>query len=1856
MPGLPPHQDAAPALRGGWFRRGRSALMVGSFVLASALACSGGSADVDPPDVEQAVPEVVSAHTKGAISTRDPITVRFQSDAVAADRVQTEATGLLSFHPAVAGKAVWETPRKVVFTPTEPLPQATSFTVEVAASQLNPEWSDFGFGFETVPQTVSLLRQGLASASEDGKTQLFRGSLSFADVADDAVVEKMLTATHEGSSLTTRWEHAGRTHRFTVEGIDRKAADTELLLSIDGSALGIDESTEENVRVPGTATFVATEAAAMGGDQRYVEVRFSDPVKKQDLSTRITVQGHDDLRYEIEGNTVRLYDSSGWAGAATISVRDVENKAGVVQKAAFTQEISFDPLKPAARFAGKGVVLPRSAGLVLPIEVVNLEAVTVTAHQIIDDNVPQFLQDNQLDGDRNLERVGRPVWRKRVAIEGGSNNAWSRLGLDVSQLVDQFPGGMYRLELRFTKADIDWDCPGPMPEPIPLPDLETDWERHDVDASYWGLFDDMGVPSWQLYDQRENPCSAGYYRTYYDHDIREGRNVLISDLGLVAKLGEDDRLITVATDIGSALPRTGVQVQVLDYQQQVIAESTTDMEGMAVFAGLPRKPFVVQATDDDDHAWLKLDKGSANALGHFDVGGSSVADGMKGAFFTERGVWRPGDDVHLTFVLMDTEGTLPTDHPVHFELIDPNGQQVERRVLTDHLDRFYTLTTRTSGDAPTGTYTAKVRVGGRTFTRPLRIETVVPNRLKIELDYGTERIKGPDARLTATLKSRWLHGAPSPGLRTTVEMKLKQTKTTFPGFGEYSFDNPSGRFESESVMVFDGPLGDDSSVAIDEALLVDDGAPGMLKATFTTRVFEPGGASSIDEGSVELSPYERYVGIRTPPGDKARGMLLTDKPHDVQIVAVDGDGKPKGSGQVEVSLYKVGWRWWWEAGEDNLADYVARSSTTALKTDLVNLKDGKGTWSLQVDYPAWGRYLILARDTKGGHVAGKTVFIDWPGWAGRAQGDNPGGATVLSVTTAEKEVEVGQEVTLEIPTSKGGRALVSLETGSRVLKTEWVEPEGDTTQFRFKATAAMAPSVYAHVTLIQPHGDVGNDMPVRLYGVVPIEVVDPATKLEPTITTADTLEPEATARIEVAEANGEAMTYTLAVVDEGLLGLTRFRTPDLWSAFYQREALGVRTWDIFGAVAGAYGGALEGLIAIGGGGEEDGAPPAKANRFPPVVKVLGPFRLAAGAKATHEVDLPPYIGEVRVMVVAGHDGAFGAAEKAVPVTKPLLLLATLPRVLGPQETLELPVSVFATDDSVKDVTLTVEAEGPVLVDAKPQKLRFDRPGDKMVSFPVTVDDAVGIARVKVVAEGNGQRAEQIIEIDVRHPGTVEQRGLSHTIEAGQTWTADVDLFGLSGTNEAIIEVSTVPPLDLSRRLDALIRYPHGCVEQTTSSVFPQVYLTQLMDLPDERAEEVQNNVQAGITRLRRFQVAGGGFAYWPGAGSTNDWATNYAGHFLVEAERAGYLVPSDMIRKWKDHQSKEANRWSPLGGNSLEQAYRLYTLALAGQPELGAMNRLKGTKNQSNEVVWRLAAAYELAGQSDTAKALVAKTGLDPARTKRELSGTFGSKLRNQAMILEALALLEPGSDRTRKAAEGISKEVANARWMSTQETAYSLVALARFATVGGASGTTWSWSVDGGPKSERSGDKPLDREALPVQEGTPILKVANQGKTPLYARLVTRGLPPVGTAGPSAKGLRVELEHQQVMPFANLDVSDLDQGTDFLVKVKVTNTSDRKLSELALTQVMPSGWEIHGTRPGPGPGFEYRDVRDDRVLTYFDLAANETRTFTVGLNAAYKGHYYMAPVRVEAMYDAELHAQSAGQWVDITSSDDGEG
>lgn len=1831
----------------------------GWLLLAVVLGgCPGAPKAVPKTALTEAERAVIAAFPGGTLSVEAPIRVVLVEPAVEASQVGAPLDrSPFSFTPAIAGTASWATTNEIVFRPTDRLPGGTTFQGRLDLRGLpkgRRALTAFDFAFATLRQALDVTVDGLAAEGDDGKTQVLTGRLVTADVADAAEVEKTLKAGHGGRALTVAWDHDEdhRSHTFRIAGIERAEATTVVRLSWDGGPIGADGKDGRDVTVPGLNTFEVSEVRAVQEGDPHVELRFSDPLRaRQKLDGFVRVDGRDDLRYVVKGSVVEVFGTAGWSGAHTVRVEPgVRNALGYRLKTAQSFTVSFEALKPEVRFVGKGTIVPTSAGLKIPVEVVNVRSLLIEATRLPEGTLPQFFQVNRLDGEEQLNRVGQVVWTQTVPLDltKDKENRWIKVGLDIGPLLEKNPGGMYRLRLSFRRSDVVWPC-DPDPRAVPSPRAGS---NPGAEASYWDAWESMEEHWGEAYERRHDPCHPGYYHEFHDHDVRVGRNVLVSDLGLLAKTGADEARV-VAVDLRSTEPMEGVEVLLLDYQQQEIASGRTDGDGQ-VRLPLGRKPFLAVARHRGQIGCLRMDDGSALSVAHFDVGGAQPSAGLKGFLYGERGVWRPGDTIHLTFLLFDPERRLPASHPVRLELKSPRGQLVETVTRSEAQDGFYTFELKTDPDAPTGAYTARVTVGGATFERTLRVETIAPNRLKIALDFGT-KVLSSDRPAEATLSSTWLHGAVAKGLKADVELALQAAPTRFERYPGYVFDDPAAAFATERLTLFDGKLDGAGRAAVHATVPRNSTAPGMLAAHFTARVFEPGGAFSIDRFSVPFSPYSRYVGLRLPKGDAARGMLLTDSSHVLELALVDAEGKPVADGELDLKLYKIDWRWWWAKGEEDLSVFANTTVHTPLAAGRVTMKDGAGRWTFEIKYPDWGRYLIVASDMRGGHRAGTVVYMDWPGWAGRGQRAGGEGASVLAVTTDKPEYAPGETVTLTLPTPHEGRLLVTLESGSRVVRSDWVDATGKETRFTFPATAEMVPNVYAHVSLLQPHGQTGNDLPIRLYGIAPVRVVNAETRLRPVLKCPDVLSPNATSRIVVREAQGRPMTYTVAVVDEGLLSLTRFATPDPWGHFYAREALGVRTWDVYDHVTGAYGAAFDRMLAVGGDAEGARIGTRRANRFPPLVRFLGPFTLAKGATGTHKVAIPQYVGAVRVMVVAGHDGAFGASEKSAFVRRPLMLLGTLPRVLGPEETVTLPISIFALEPTVKDVAVSVTATGPLaVVGSASQTVAFREVGDQMVSFRLAAGKGTGVGRVVLRAVSGTETAEQSIELDVRSSATRITESLGTTLEAGRTWTPALALPQIPDVDAAILEVSRVPPLDLGRWLTYLVRYPHGCVEQTTSAAFPQLYLARLMELSPEQQATIEGHVKAAIERLRGYQMSDGGFAYWPGHTNGDDWSSSYVGHFLVEAKSAGYRVPAGVLEAWTKFQGRLARRWSGAPGPSETiQSYRLFTLALAGTPELGAMNQLRERGALPVVARWRLAAAYRLAGQPEAARA-VAQDGTVTIEPYRELSGTFGSDLRDRAMVLEALSILEM-YDKIGPLTRSVSASLCGRDWLSTHETSFALLALARVAGANrdGSLGFAFSWN--GGPEEAVTASGAVIQRTFAGPARS--LTLRHTGGGTLYPRLVLSGMGPVGTETAASHGLKLEVAYL-APDGTELPVSALAQGTDFKARVKVTNTGARgDLKELALAQRFPPGWEIvsprlDATPSGNASPLDYQDVRDDRVFSYFDLRAGETKTVEVGLNAAYLGRFYLPALTAEAMYDASIHARAPGSWIDVRAGE----
>ncbi|HMB99505.1 MAG TPA: alpha-2-macroglobulin family protein, partial [Flavobacteriaceae bacterium] len=746
-------------------------------------------------------------------------------------------------------------------------------------------------------------------------------------------------------------------------------------------------------------------------------------------------------------------------------------------------------------------------------------------------------------------------------------------------------------------------------------------------------------------------------------------------------------------------------------------------------------------------------------------------------------------------------------------------------------------------------------------------------------------------------------------------------------------------------------------------------------------------------------------------------------------------------------------------------------------------------------------------------------------------------------------------------------------------------------------------------------------------------------------------------KIKVSEKNKKAMTYTIAVVEEGLLDLTRFKTPNAWDEFYKREALGVKTWDVFDDVIGAYSGSIDQVFAIGGDGNAAAGKNKKANRFKPVVTYLGPFELKAGENKTHTIKLPNYIGSVRTMVVAGNNktDAYGSADKAVQVKKPLMVLASLPRKLSPGEKVTLPVTVFAMENKVKNVNISLKlSDGISIVGEQTRALSFDKPDEQMTYFELNVSKAKGINTVEVVASGNGEKSTYKVELDVVNPNPITSKSIDKTLEANATQSLDFSTFGVVGTNSATIEFSTMPPMDFSRRLQYLIQYPHGCVEQTTSGVFPQLFLNDIFDLTFDKKQQIQSNIENGIKRLAYFQQPNGGMSYWMGENTANDWGTSYAGHFMIEAEKKGFVLPLTFKSNWLKYQKQAARDWRPsyrTYNSDLAQAYRLYTLALAGSPDLASMNRLREFSEISNEAKWRLAAAYALAGQKEASEDISQRANINFQPQKYNYY-TYGSIDRNRAMALETMVLTK--NSKTRELAQYIAKDLSGNNWMSTQTTAYSLLAMAKMVKANGGKALNLTYTINGKTETINSKNVIAQRE-LKVLDGNNTMSFTNNKDNVIHVRVLNSGKLSLGNELAEQRGLSVSVVYKDLKG-NKIDVTKLQQGQDFVATVSVSNMKNENVNNVALTQIFPSGWEIVNTRftafgDTTVSQARYTDIRDDRVNFYFDLnkkGKHGTKTFNVMLNASYLGTYYLPGIQAEAMYDNEYLVRTKGNWITV--------
>ena len=1814
---------------------GKAIMLFAMVLLTGFLSSCGEKNDKTKRVVEQLkpLPEAIlpflDSYTSGLIAEGEPIKVCF-SDVEALKIKQGEPlpAKAFTFKPALKGEAYWIDERTVGFKYESLDDEPYVCTFKMTDFIDLPADLPLEFCFVKRRQNMSLVSIAPMCLEADKMGYKIRVAFSNPVSADDvmSIFESGFVRKYNPVATPAK----GNAYDIEISDIERGEKEKIIELKLSAEDLQCDAKFNRVLVIYARDAFKPVQFD-VERSQAQATLYFSQPLREtQNLDGFLKFSPEIAYRADIKGNKVDIFFDKSSISSWQLREMHLHVEAGIRSAAGtgsrYGADYDFDLTDdlPKVRWTCEGNIIPSVGDATVYFDAVCLNSVTLRIVRIFDDNILSFLQDNELNDTYGVRKAGRLEKKVRLEVENPNPTQWKTFPIVLSDYVTVEPGAMYQLIIDFGPQDYAFASDEMKALVVNDQTMEENyWNGEGYDFKEYRYDGDWNDPN-------------GFY--YYNY-VEQMKNIVVSDLAVTAKMGRDDIMDVFVYRFSDAKPVGGVTVKAFNFQRQELAEVTTDANGYAQIKCANRPVFVMAIDGKDGKSVVKTTNGNALSYSRFDVSGEAVEKGIAAFAYSNRGVWRPGDELQLNLMLSDFDNQVPDNYPVVVEIYDASSRLYAKQVKSNAVGGIYCFNIPTNPSDETGLWKAKFKVGNSVITKMLRVETIKPNRLEINMNMPeVVSIKHPDR---VTLSSKWLNGMKASGLKAEVDAKVRKGETAFKNFSNYTFVDETLEFYPEEIAVFSGPLNSEGSANIGFAPFGEIYSTQMLQATFTTKVFEQGGDFSITSSTATLSPLSRYVGVELPETTSKYGEFYdTDKDWKFNVAVVKESGVLDNSTvALDIALYKLDSYWWWSSEDTySLQRYASGTYKRPVKRGTISCS-GKTYFTLNLADEEWGSYLLVVEDRVSGSRFAKVIAFDW-GTAMHA-GSGSNAPVQLALRATKESYNVGDDIVVTFPANDKAKALVTVEANDKVLQSIYLDDLGTEGSVKIKATEEMIPNVYVYVALLQSH-DAENDMPIRMYGVVPVKVEDKDLELKPTIDVPAESNTSKTISVKVGESKGKAMSYTLAIVDEGVLGLTNFSTPSPYRYFNGKQSLAVRTWDNYASVIDAFSGELGSVYAIGGDGIIN-QEITLDKRFKAYAVTLGPFELKAGATNTHEFEVPQCSGALRFMVVAkSGEKSFGAADKQMKVIDPITLYPAVPRVAAPGDELTLKVQVLSPVNKGKTLDVKVENKNLTALGDSPSSVKIDGNGEGMIAMKVKVDEIIGNAVVKVTVSGSGAEMTSETEMPIRMPNAEKRQVITKEIGAGQTVAIPFEVKGMRGTQSGNVTVSSLLPIDLFGRLDYLKSYPHGCLEQVTSKAMAQLYLPCFFQFTEAEADNLLQNVQSVIGDLRAYQKPDNSLTNWKGGNYTDPWTEIYALHFLVEAQKVGCNVPDYFIDGLKKRQSDIAKQWRnnpDFKQGETIQAYRLFVLALAGEAETGAMNRFKEMEMQYPLTKSLIAAAFAQIGKQTIAQGLL--PSYDESVAMSDYKTSFGSRSRDLAFTIYTQMLCGCDATTVQNNVNALCGILNSDNWLDTQSTATALFVLCKYAEINHLTNANISAVVKlGGEDHTLNTNMSAVGFDFTPEIGANALEIKNYTDQKMVAKLFTKATVAEYETQESGAGIKMTVSYADKQGNA-LNPSNLSMGTDFAVTMTVENPSEYSVTELALSYYLPSGWEIVNERLTNGsidmPNAKHVDIRDDRAYIYFDLSPRGKASFTLKLNATYEGQYMIPAVRCEDMYNNQI-------------------
>ena len=1762
--------------------------------------------------------KVESFTPTGEIQNLTNFEIEFSEDLAPAD-VQDKWLDeeFVTFKPAISGKFKWTSARTLVFSPDAPLEPIQSYSATINKNVLfkttfSPDFDEYNFHtpyfdvtkvdffWTNIPyQNYKLSVQANIHFNYPVDPKSLRDFLEVkragAEVKDFQIVSEQ-----SADIIAINFGEVQQTDKEQLFSVNVK----ENLASTIGKE-GLKEARTFDVKLPPITRLAITNVTAgFDGSTGWIEVSTTQTVDDKRLKEFISTEPSKKLNFTVSGNVIRIEtDLDNVQTVDLLIKKGLPGLYGGELEFEYEQEVSMVNVQPSINFADKrGKYLMLGGEENLKVNAVNISEVEVEVSQVFKNNILHF-----------LNQYGYYYYYDEYEYEN----------YNPSYYVGDFGETLYE-------------------EKIKLPQGENWLKSFTVNLN-------------KALGQKFKGIYTVSVRSAEERWRSDSKMVAISDLGIISKFA-DDEIYVFVNSISGAEPVADAEVNIISTNNQTILTGKTDGSGVAVFKEVRKKtegfsPRLVVVEKEEDFNYIDL-RETGVETSRFDVGGlTQYAADFNVFLYSPRDIYRPGEEVHLSAIVRNDKINVIKDIPLITKIVTPTGKVFEEYKKDLNEQGSFELSFTLPEYAQTGGYSAEVYTGSKQLigSYKLNVEEFVPDKIRVNVKSDKEKTK-PGDKVTINTTAEFLFGAPAAEMKYETDIQLNHKSFSSKNYPGYVFSNSSITNTSVDHTLLEGQLDSEGKTKIEYNIPSEIQSKGVVTGTAYVSIFDLTGRTVTRSADFDVYPKDYFIGIKST--DYYFGV---NDNIAFNFIAVDKDDKQINNFAATAKLIRYEWQTvlkkdyndkYYYASEEKEINEWEKDVTINGPTKFNFMVTKSGRYELRVSKKGSGDYE-------------KNDFYAY-GWgtstAGSFEVDKEG---KVEIVFDKEQYEPGEKAKVLFTCPFSGILLVTLERGS-VYSYQYIDVNSRSAEIELSLNDNLMPNVYVTATLFKKHSKDDTAPFLVGHGFASMKVVKSKNKLPVSISAPRKIKPRTTQQITIKTEAQKDIYVTVAAVDEGILQIANFSTPDPYGFMYAKRPLMVNSYDLYKLL-------LPEIVSINsstGGGEMEKQLQKRTN--PISVKRFKLLSYWSGIKKTNSdgvvsvsLNIPQFNGEVRLIAVAYTDSRFGSAEEHMKVADDLIIEPQVPRFLAVNDSLVTPVSIVNTTNKTANVDVTLKVEGPLKITSSVKKsLKIGPNSTGNVTFGILAQSQVGAGKIIFETSGLANIKDEI-DIAVRpiSPLIVETR--SGTIEAGKEINIDVPKNFLKGTQKTSLTISKFPAVKFAKQLKYLVGYPHGCIEQTVSKLFPQLYFEDLAKLVAPELYRTNNPVyyvKEGLRKIESMQLYDGSLAYWQGGTETSWWGSVYAAHFLVEAKKAGFNVSESVLNKLLKYIAQKAKEQStydyvtylPTGRTIKKIAYKeilysLYVLALAGNGDIATMNYYKARPHLvSRDMLYLLAGSYALMGRWNSYYEIV-PNAFEPEKTDRLTGGCFDSDIRANAIMLNVLLEVEPANKQIPVIIKYLTQN--SDKMYSTQERSFAFLALGKAASLNADANISVDILVDGKSINKFSGkDLTVTDEKLNAANAT----LRASGKGEVYYFWSAEGVKLNEKVKEEDSYMQIRKSFYSYKTERLIPDNRFYQGELIVCKIELTGF-ERNADNIVITDLIPAGFEIENPRLNPATelkwvprnpmNVQYMDIRDDRLLLFTNLVRNRTNEFYYLLRVVNQGTYKLPVIGAEAMYDQEYHS-----------------